>query len=510
MVSRREFLASAAAAAGTAAAKKPGSRLPNIVLFLADDFGYGDAGFLNRASKIPTPNIDRLAAEGVHFTDAHAPSAVCSPTRYGLLTGRYCWRSRLKSGVLVPFDRTLIEPGRLTLPAMLKGRGYTTAAFGKWHLGFDWKTTGGEAPQLSRDGRTNVDLSKAVGGPVERGFDYFLGMDCPNYPPYCYIENDRLRGNPAAVFPGITGPGPNPAFGAIDSRSGPMLEGWKQEDVLPELADRAARYIGEQGHNGRRGGGQKPFFLYFASTGPHTPIVPSREFQGRTKVGPYGDWVNQVDWALGRLMESVDRAGIARDTLIVFTSDNGPERFAYDRIRQFGHYSMGSLRGLKRDTWEGGHRVPWVARWPGRIRAGTSSSEVICHTDFMATLAALSGAALPADAGEDSYDVLPAILGRRAGGARPIREATVLHSAAGHFAIRQGRWMYIDYPTGDDNKEPEWFKQERGYQAHGLPAELYDLSTDPQERRNVYGENPEVARGLKELLEKYKGEGRSR
>jgi arylsulfatase A len=499
MLSRRHLLTLPAAAPALAAAPPQ----PNIVFFLADDFGYGDAGFLNANSKIPTPNLDRLASQGVRFLDAHDPTAVCTPTRYGILTGRYCWRSRLKRGVLLQWDKPLIEADRLTVPAMLKTHGYSTAAFGKWHLGFEWATIDGQPPKFA-NGRCNVDFDKPVtGGPITRGFDSFFGMDAPNYPPYCYIENDRLTGKPTAIFPGGTmQPPDNPAFGPIDSRPGPALPGWKQEDVLPELTTRTVRYIEEHARQQRN-----PFFLYFACTGPHTPIVPAKEFQGKTKVGPYGDWVHQVDWTLGRILDALERTKLARNTLVIFTSDNGPERFAYERVRQFGHYSMGEWRGVKRDGWEGGHRVPYVARWPGKIKAGSSSNEVICQTDLMATLAAVAGHKLPANSGEDSYNILPALLGHKLG--KPIREATVHHTGNGHFAIRQGPWVFIDDTTGDNHKEPDWFQQERGYQPHRFPGELYDLRTDRQERQNLYGERPDIVRALKALLEKYKREGRS-
>ena len=499
-MNRRQFVSLPLAVTALQGAEN-GSR-PNIVFFLADDFGFGDAGFQNPKSKIPTPNLDRLSTQGVHFTDAHDPTAVCTPTRYGILTGRYCWRSRLKKSVLVQWQAPLIEPDRLTVPAMLKTHGYSTAAFGKWHLGIQWPTNDGQ-PGYWKDGSSNVDYTKPIaGGPTTRGFDYFFGMDAPNYPPYVYIENDRMLGNPTAVFEGggMT-QGPNKAFGPIDSRQGPAMPGWKQEDVLPELAARASRYIEERGKE------KNPFFLYFACTGPHTPIVPAKDFQGKTSVGPYGDWVNQVDATLGQLLAALDRSGQAQNTLVIFTSDNGPEKFAYDRIREFGHYSMGDWRGLKRDVWEGGHRVPWVARWPGKIRPGSSSNEVICQTDLMATLSAIVGHHLPADAGEDSYDISPALLGRKL--KRPIREATVHHSNNGKFAIRQANWILIDAPSGDDNEEPEWFRKERGYSPHTQPGELYDLRTDPQERRNLYSERPEIVSRLKALLEKYKRDGRS-
>jgi arylsulfatase A len=498
-MNRREFVSLPLAATALSGAEP---QKPNIVFFLADDFGFGDAGFQSPKSRIPTPNLDRLAKQGIHFTDAHDPTAVCTPTRYGILTGRYCWRSKLKKSVLAQWEPPLIEDGRLTVPAMLKTHGYKTAAFGKWHLGMGWATNDGK-PAYFKDGKCNVDFGKPVtGGPITKGFDYFFGMDAPNYPPYVYIENDKLLGKPTAVFEGggMT-QGPNKAFGPIDSRQGPAMPGWKQEDVLPELTGRAEKYIEERGKD------KSPFFLYFACTGPHTPIVPSKEFQGTTAVGPYGDWVSQVDATLGKLVAALDKAGLSKNTLVIFTSDNGPEKFAYERVREFGHYSMGNLRGVKRDAWEGGHRVPWVARWPGKIRSGSSSDEVICQTDLMATLASVVGHKVPADAGEDSYDISPALLGRKL--KAPIREATVHHSVNGDFAIRQGQWVLIDAKTGDNNTEPDWMKKERGYEAHSLAGELYDLKADPQERRNLYAEQPEVVSRLKALLEKYKRDGRS-
>jgi arylsulfatase A len=504
LMNRRAFL-QWAAAAGTLAEGRAAYGQPNIVYILADDLGYGDVGYLNPQSKIPTPNIDRLAAQGVRFTDAHDPTAVCTPTRYGILTGRYCWRSRLQRGVLPPWGETLIEPGRLTVPALLKTHGYSTAAIGKWHLGWRWPTIDGQPPAF-KDGKCNVDFSKAIAdGPTTRGFDYYFGTDVPNYPPYCFIENRRTIGVPTDILPlkkllSEKGTG----FGPLDCRPGPMLPGWELVKILPALADKAVQYIEGQAKKSPR----TPFFLYFPLTGPHTPIVPAPRFQGNSKAGPYGDWVFQIDWTVGQVLDALDRSGLAKDTLVVFTSDNGPENFAYARAREYRHYSMGNLRGVKRDVWEGGHRVPFLARWPGRIRAGTASNEIICQTDLMATLAAMLGTKLPENAGEDSYNILPALLGEKL--ANPIREATVMHSAKGNFAIRQGSWVLIDHPTGDDNKEPEWFKEERHYESHNFPGELYDLREDLPERKNLYGEHPEIVQKLKALLEKYKREGRSR
>ena len=483
----------------THAADTPASR-PNILYILADDLGYGDVGCYNRQSRIPTPRLDQLAAEGMRFTDAHAPDAVCTPSRYGLLTGRYCFRSRLKSGVLGPWGAPLIEAGRLTVPELLRQHGYATACFGKWHLGWRWSTKDGQAPS-SRDGLGNVDFAKPIaGGPTAYGFDTYFGVDLPNYPPYCFIEGNRTVGVPSAAAPMIKG-----AF----NRPGPMVPGWNLTNILPEIAVRAVRYIENAAKS------PKPFFLYFPLTAPHYPIVPAAEFKGRSQAGDYGDFVAQVDATVGAVLDALNRTGLAANTLVIFTSDNGPECVevepgAYERIREFGHRSMDDLRGVKRDTWEGGHRVPFLARWPGHIPAGAVSEETICHVDFMATCAALLGAKLPPNAGEDSYNILPVLLGEKRG--EPVREATVLHGGDGKFALRQGEWVFIDAPTGDGNGhhgEPEWFKQERGYGSNSSPGLLYNLHDDLPQRQNHYAERPEVVARLKALLDRYKADGRS-
>jgi len=476
---------------------------PNVVFILADDLGYGDVRCYNAQSKIPTPNLDRLAAEGIRFNDAHARDAVCTPTRYGALTGRYAFRSRLKAGVLPPWGAPLIEEGRLTLPALLRQGGYATACIGKWHLGWDWPAKDGLAPS-SKDGLGNVDFAKPIAnGPTTRGFDYYFGVDLPNYPPYCFLEDDRTVGLPSVAAP--------LQKGAIN-RPGPMLSGWNLTNVLPEITRRAVRYVEDPARTSR------PFFLYFPLTAPHYPVVPTDEFKGRSQAGDYGDFVAQVDGTVGEVLSALARTGLATNTLVIFTSDNGPECVevdpgAYARIRSHGHWSMDGLRGVKRDTWEGGHRVPFLARWPGHIPAGATSAETICHVDLIATCANLLGTKVPPNAGEDSYNILPALLGRKP--ERPIREATVLHGGNGNFAIRQADWVLIDAASGDGNGgkkrpgEPDWLKQERGYAENEFPGELYDLKHDLAQRRNLYGEKTEVVRRLKALLEKYKAEGRS-
>ena len=466
---------------------------PNIVYILADDLGYGDVGCYNPASKIPTPNIDRLAGEGVRFTDAHSPSAVCTPTRYALLTGRYAWRTRLQRNVIGPFSPPLIAEKQLTVAGMLREQGYATACVGKWHLGWGW-------PKAGDDGKR--DFTKPIpDGPTTRGFDRYFGTDVPNYPPYCFLENDRSVGIPSEAAP--VG---RDSFNI----AGPMVPGWKLVDVLPGLEKRAADHIQMASK------GDKPFFLYLPLTSPHYPVVPSPAFKGKSKAGDYGDFVVQTDHVVGRVLDALKQSGVAEKTLVILTSDNGPEVSGevnpgvYDRLKIFGHSSMGSLRGAKRDAWEGGHRVPFIARWPGKIQPGTSSDETICHVDLMATLAALLDVKRSADAGVDSVNILPALLGEKR--TAPLREATVHHSAQGKFAIRQGDWVLILAPTGDDNRkqgEPPWFQKDRGYEPHAEAGELFNLAADPTQRHNRYSTETAKVAELRTLLERYVNEGRS-
>ncbi|HEY2411747.1 MAG TPA: arylsulfatase, partial [Pirellulaceae bacterium] len=513
---------------------------PNIVYILADDLGYGDLGCYNRDSKIPTPNLDRLANEGIRFTDAHSPSSVCTPTRYGVLTGRYCWRSRLKAQVLGPWGTTLIEEGRLTAPQLLRNHGYATHCVGKWHLGFDWPTKDGQPAESRQNVLSNVDFTKPIpNGPITRGFSSYFGVDLPNFPPYIYIENDHTLGIPSV---------PN---SPAQNRPGPMLPGWNWVNVLPDCASRAVKVIEDAAI--KRGAAFQPatnptvrrsssdpapsapnpesrtpppFFLYFPLTSPHYPVVPDPEFRGKSLAGDFGDFVVQTDAVVGQILDALQRTGLAENTLVIFTSDNGPEVIeikpgAYDRLKEYGHASMGQLRGCKRDLWEGGHRVPFIARWPGQIPTGATSTETICHVDFLATLAALLGTKLPDDAGEDSYNILPALRNEKPKlgeglPAPPIRPATVHHAASGKSAIRQGDWVFLDAPTGDDNGppnrrlEPQWFKDQRGYQPHNHPGELYNLSTDLSQRHNLYADHPDKVRDLKALLTQYQQQGRSR
>lgn len=494
---------------------------PNVVVFLADDMGYGDPQCLNPKSKIPTPNIDRFSEQGMVFTDAHSASSICTPSRYGLLTGRYCWRSRLPTGITWYWDPPLIDGDRPTMGKMFQQHGYTTACVGKWHLGWDWPLTDGGyvsdrfdgvlLPQKMRNefGKT-IDYTRPIkDGPTTRGFDYYFGTTVPNFPPYCFIENDRTVGIP-------TLPKPKDMFG----RSwGPMIEGWQLEKILPTLTENAVAYI----ENHASGRNARPFFLYFASTAPHTPIRPDKRFQGKSKAGPYGDLVHQVDWTFGQILQALDRNGLADNTIVVFTSDNGSPQRAGDPflhgqdafkpgavVGSYGHNPSHIYRGMKWNIWEGGHRVPCIVRWPGQVNPGTRQDQTVCLTDWMRTFAGLLSHDLPDHAAEDSYDIMPLLLGTADG---PIREATVHHSSmagpkmelGNGFAIRQGQWKLI-HGVGPHGRVKARVKD---LPADHPPGELYDIQADPGEQTNLWNTHPEVVERLVGLLQKYQRDGRS-
>ena len=473
-------------------AARGGVERPNVVVVLADDLGYGDVGCYNPGSKIATPRIDGLAAAGMRFTDAHTGSAVCTPTRYGLLTGRYAWRTRLKIGVLGGYSPGLIEPGRTTVASLLKRQGYRTACVGKWHLGLDWKTTRpsrlADAPDAKKDLGPPVDYAEKVGGgPTSVGFDesYILAASL-DMPPYVYLRNDRCEGLPTAERTYI--------------RRGPAAPDFEAVDVLPTLTREAVAFLDRQAKEVEA----KPFFLYLALTAPHTPIVPKPDFQGRSGLGDYGDFVMQVDAAVGRVLDSLERNRQGGRTLVVFTSDNGCSPAAgFDDLVKKGHLPSGPFRGHKADIFEGGHRVPFVARWPGKVKPGSTSDDVVCLTDLLATCAAITDAPLPADAAEDGVNLLPDLLGTAS---KPLREATVHHSINGSFAIRQGPWKLALCPDSGGWSAP----RPGSPAAKGLPpAQLYHLGNDPAERHNLQAEHPEVVTRLTRLLERYKAAGRS-
>lgn len=497
---RREFLQTAAAGALSGKTKPP-----NIVFILADDIGYGDVGCFHAASKISTPHIDQLARQGIRFTDAHSPSAVCSPTRYGVLTGRYAWRTWLQRSVLMAYSPPMIEPGRLTVAGMLRQRGYRTAAIGKWHVGMTFTKKNGQT--VSRE-ESLLNISKQIdfnrpiaGGPVDCGFDYFFGNTaCPTTDYlYAYIENRATAGTPSIEDPGGQFERGNPL---TEYRAGLRSPGFDLETVDVTLLEKSVGYIEE--HVQRHP--DQPYFLYHSMSAAHMPILPAKQFRGKSEAGLYGDFVMEADWVVGELVKTIDRLGLAENTLVIFTSDNGPEICVREVRQEFGHNAAATLRGLKRDNWEGGHRVPFVARWTGRIPAGATSTETLCLTDFMATAAAISGAELPAHAAEDSYNMLPALLGKL--GKRPIREATVHHSFDGSFAIRQGPWKLMVHQGAGNNNYAK-VKPEPPISEPDAPGQLYNLAKDPAENANVYRKHPQVVARLSRLLKKYQDEGRS-
>lgn len=448
---------------------------PNIVIILADDLGYGDVGCFNPESKIKTPNIDRLASEGIRFTDAHAPGAVCVPSRYGMMTGRYPFRGRMN-----PKAHAVIEPGRMTIASLLKQSGYTTAMVGKWHLGFD--------------GGDKFDYAKPLrGGPVDCGFDSFFGIHAStDIPPYFYIQNDRAVVPATNHIAASNTPGWSPIQGAF-WREGPIAPGMKLEEVMPTFTSKAVEQLEDLGSE------KKPFFLYVAFPAPHTPWLPLKEFRGLSKADLYGDFVEQVDDSVGKILKALDKSGARKNTLVFFTSDNGPT-WSPEDVERLGHSSAGNFRGMKGDAWEAGHRVPFIACWPGKIKANTKTDETISFTDFFATFAALNGTKLSDDAGEDSFNILPAIFGERR--IQPIRAATISISSKGLLAIRQGNWKLINGAGSGGFTKYSGEKGEVG--------QLYNLAKDPSEKNNLWRNEPEIVQRLSALLEKYKTDGRSR
>ncbi|MFT4605131.1 MAG: arylsulfatase A [Rhodothermales bacterium] len=460
----------------------PPPALPlNVVVILADDLGTGDLGAYNAASRISTPAMDAIAREGVLLTDAHSPSAVCSPTRYSLLTGRYAWRTRLKQGVLWTDDPALIESDRPTIGSMLQADGYATAGFGKWHLG------------LGRGERTDyTDLTQ--GGPAEAGFDVYYGIPSSlDIPPYVWIQEDRVE---VLATDSVEASSGRREGGGGFWRAGPMAPDFRFDKVLDTIGEKAAKYIGT-----RASQTDEPFFLYVPLSAPHTPWLPDSASQGESGAGYYGDFVVHVDAVVGQITKALDSAGLAENTLLIFTSDNGAHWTPGD-IQEWGHRANGPWRGQKADIWEGGHRVPFIARWPGVIPAGSRSDKTVSLVDLMSTISAATAVALPESAGGDSWNVLPALTGSGEISRGPI----VMHSLRGTFAIREGDWKLIAGLGSGGFSVPATREPGPGE----APGQLYNLGLDPAESQNVYAENPEVVERLAGLLGQYQDEGRSR
>jgi len=499
----------------------PAAELPNIVLLYADDMGYGDLAIQNPESKIPTPHLDQLAREGVRFTDAHSSSGICTPSRYALLTGRYHWRKM--HGIVNSFGQPVFDADRLTLPEMLREHGYRTACIGKWHLGWDWaairrpgakpRPIGPATPGKRRRAKAyapgDFDWSKPVpGGPLDHGFDHYYGDDVPNFPPYAWFEDDRVLGPPSVPLTAT----PPTAEGAWEARPGPMVKGWRLDTVMPKLTSHAVQWIKKQTTSEQDQEQQgEPFFLYFPFTAPHAPIVPTDEFKDSSQAGGYGDFVTQVDDTVGQVLKALEANGFADNTLVIFTCDNGPEHYAFERIRKFEHRSMGTLRGVKRDIWEGGHRVPTIVRWPGNVPAATVCDALVSQIDVMATLAELVGHELPAGTAEDSHSQLALWQGAPSGDEQPSPRTSLVHNTyKNHYAIRQGDWLLIDAPSGDVSRRPKWYRDMAGYAENPHPGALFNLREDVGQRNNLYAQHPDRVDQMKQLLARTRQRGEVR
>jgi len=441
-------------------------RPPNILLILVDDMGYGDPGCYNRESEIPTPAIDKLAAEGMRFTDAHATGPLCHLSRYGLMTGRYSFRT----DITVWPDQATIEADRPTIASFLQSAGYRTAMVGKWHLGFDEE--GYDQP--------------LKGGPYDRGFDSFFGIRAStDIPPYFYILNDRALAPPADSIAANASEGWSPIQGAF-WRAGGIAPGLELKDVLPRFTEEAIGVI--RGHASGDHSDQ-PLMLYLAYPAPHTPWLPSEEFEGRSSAGMYGDFMAMVDANIDRVLTTLRETGMTENTMVIFTSDNGPVWYDAD-VESFGHDASGGLRGMKGDAWEAGHRMPFIVKWPGKIAPASVSVHTLCFTDLFATIAEITGKAVPDGAAPDSYSFLPQLTGKAAIAARP---PIVMPSANGTMMIRSGDWKLIDHLGSGGFSKPG-----RVEPGPGDPeGQLYNLVSDRGEQYNLYAEHPEIVARLK-------------
>ena len=479
------------------------SNKPNIIFMLVDDLGFGDLSCFNPNSKIRTKNLDNLASQGMACTDMHACAAVCSPSRYGLMTGRYNWRSNTKFGVLPGTSPPLIEEGRETIASLLKKQGYRTACVGKWHLGMNWTTRDGVTQtydlftRISPDWDMGIDFSEpAYGGPLDRGFDYFYGLPASlSQAPVLLMENRNVIDLPDHED-GVDNCDTKTPRGMYHYERGPLSPNFDFQQVVPRCDEKVLELVEAYSEM------EEPFFIYYPTLAVHSPLVPAEEFKGKSGIGDYGDFVLQIDDFVGRLMSKLEEKNLAENTILIFTSDNGCAPIVdFPALAALGHNPSYRFRGNKSDIWEGGHRVPFLVRWPGRIKADSRCAQTVCLTDMLATFAELTGVTLEDDSGEDSISNLSLWMGED----RPVREYTVSHSVIGMYAIRKGQWK-LELCAGSGSPSlPERLAQERGLP----PVQLYDLSIDLGEQDNVQAAHPEVVTELKALLTRCIAEGRS-
>ena len=486
------------------------NQLPNILFILADDLGYGDVRCYNSESKVPTPHLDQLAEEGILFTDAHSPSTVCTPTRYSILTGRMAFRTGMRGVFTGAGGPCMIEKDRMTIGGMLQNKGYTTSLYGKWHVGMTFFDKDGKP--INKNGLEavqRIDYSRAIpDAPIHRGFDYFFGsVCCPTTDwLYAFIDGDRIPVPPTKIID--RSPLPKHPY-SKDNRPGMIAPGYSMEEIDLQFMEKSLSFLEE--HSKKRKG--SPFFLFHSAQAVHLPSFPADQFKGKTKAGPHGDFIFELDYIVGKLMAALDKHGFADNTLVIFSSDNGPEVPTVLSMRQdYKHDGARPWRGVKRDNWEGGHRVPFIARWPGKIKPGTRSSQTLSLTDLMATFAAITNVKLPQEAGEDSVNMLPALIGSDEG--KSIRKYTLHQTISLALAIRRGPWKYLDHRgSGGNNYDragrwgmKKYIVPEKEPEA---PGQLYNLDTDPGETNNLYFKRSEIVKELKNKLEEFKKSGRS-
>ncbi|MBI1371643.1 MAG: sulfatase-like hydrolase/transferase [Phycisphaera sp.] len=486
---------------------------PNIVLILADDLGYGDLSCYNDQAKVATPNLDRLAADGMRFTDAHSAATVCTPSRYSIMTGRMCFRTGY-GGVFVGIGGPcLIEEGRLTLPQMLRDKGYATAMTGKWHVGLTFlDKDGNRVTKSNNEGIRQVDFSRAIpDAPTHRGFDTFYGTACCPGTDwlYAYIDGDRIPVPPSMTQIRDQSKLPDHPY-SHDCRGGLIAPNYNLEETDLVFLDHSQRYMRE--HVAQHP--DQPFFLFHSMHAVHLPSFAADRFKGKSTAGPHGDFLLEMDWVVGELMKTLDELGVADNTVVMFGSDNGPEVPTVIAMRRdYHHDGARPWRGVKRDDWEGGHRTPFIVRWPGKVKAGSTSDEPLSLTDIFATCAAIVEAKLPHDAAEDSFNMLPVLLDEPRDG--PVRPYLLNETMSLKLAITRGQWKLLDHKgSGGNNYDREGPWGMKPYTLPELdpdaPGQLYNMATDPGETTNLYSKHPEIVTQLKELLEQSKASGRSR
>ena len=480
---------------------------PNIVFILADDLGYGDVGCYNAESKVPTPHLDRLAQQGMRFTDAHSPSTVCTPTRYSLLTGRMAFRTGMRGVFTGAGGPCMIEAGRLTLPQMLRDKGYATAMFGKWHVGMTFfDKEGRPINQNGLEAVKRIDYSRAIpDAPTKRGFDHFFGtVCCPTTDwLYAYVDGDRIPVPPRGIVD--RAPLPKHPY-SRDNRPGMIAPRYDLEKVDLVFLEKSRQFLKQHVKEHPR----QPFFLFHSAQAVHLPSFPADRFKGKTKAGPHGDFIFELDWIVGQLMKTIDELGVADNTLVMFSSDNGPETTSVVNMRKDHHHDGARpWRGMKRDQWEGGHRVPLIVRWPGKIKPGGVSGQTVCLTDVMATCGSAVGAKLPNSAAEDSYSFLAALTGDERN--EPARRYTLHQTISLALAIRRGPWKYLDHQGsgGNNYARPPLAQYALPEKFPKAPGQLYNLDSDPGETTNLYYEHPEIVKELKSQLDEYVSSGHS-